>query len=198
MMACSSTMGGCPFTVIIGPLDLTSAAMFCSSATLLVDRSLPVGKAGGTGWRYSHGEDGPWPPPRGVAEAMAAGWLGAAYGPQEAGRSAGLPVHGSCVFSKWVTSPTSWPAGDRLVRDGQGGRRGGLMRCAGLDRRPNDDPGFGKGVPGGSSPWHSASLRRATDSASVSAGSLGHAGDLLPVMAWRQYLYVKRLVNSTK
>src|SRR5215203_6047107 len=30
MMACSSTMGGCPLTVIIGPLDLASAAMLCS------------------------------------------------------------------------------------------------------------------------------------------------------------------------
>src|SRR4030095_3074514 len=99
--------------------------MVCSSATLLVDRSLPVGEPGGTGWRYSHGEDGPWPPPRGVAEAMAAGWLGAVYGPQEAGRSAGLPVHRSCVFSQLLIGLKSWPAGDRPGRDGQGGRRGG-------------------------------------------------------------------------
>src|SRR5215207_6057861 len=59
MMACSSTMGGCPFTVILGPLDLTSVAMLCSLATLLVDRSLPSGEPGGQGGhgkaRMGHG-----------------------------------------------------------------------------------------------------------------------------------------------
>ena len=39
-------------------------------------------------------------PTPGVAEAMAAGWLGAASGPQAAGRSAGLAVYGSCILSQ--------------------------------------------------------------------------------------------------
>src|SRR5829696_7780915 len=54
--------GGCPLTVIIGPLDLTSAATFCSLATLSVDRSPPIGELG-PGGRDGHGEDGPWPRP---------------------------------------------------------------------------------------------------------------------------------------
>jgi hypothetical protein len=71
--------------------------MFCSLATLLVDRSLPLGKLGGNRLALQPRRGWAMAPAPGVAEAMAAKWLGAAYGPQATGRSAGLPVHRSCV-----------------------------------------------------------------------------------------------------
>jgi hypothetical protein len=46
MMACSSTMGGCPFTLIIASLDLTSAATFCSLGDAVVTGLFPSGNLG--------------------------------------------------------------------------------------------------------------------------------------------------------
>jgi hypothetical protein len=102
MMACSSTMVGCSFTVTVGPLDLTSAAMFCSLATLLVDRSLPVGNLGEqvgviAKMRMGHGpRPGGWRRPWRLV-----GW-GAAYGPQQAGP--GCRCTGAAYSAKVVIS----------------------------------------------------------------------------------------------